>query len=60
MIEEIFEMIMKEARSRKGQNLDVDIMMVMFEVIDKVCDTWKTLKVEDIKSTRLKFRRKEL
>ena len=58
MIDEIFEMLMKEARSRKGQNLEVDMMMVLFEVTDKVCSALKCLQVEDIKTTRLKFRRR--
>lgn len=57
MIDQIFEMLMKEARSRKGLSLEVHMMMVLFELTDKVCNTWKTIRVEDIKSTRLKFRR---
>ncbi|MBA7495642.1 hypothetical protein ES702_06231 [subsurface metagenome] len=59
MIDEIFEMMMKEARSRRGDSLTMDIMMVLFELTDKTCDAIRTIKVEDIKSTRLKFRRKE-
>ena len=58
MIQEIFEMIMKEARSRKGESLEVQMMMVLFEVTDKVCGAIKSLKVDRIKSTRLTFRRK--
>lgn len=59
MIEEIFEMIMKEARSRKGANLELDIMMVLLELTDKVCGAISSLKVDRIKSTRLTVRRKE-
>jgi len=59
MIDEIFEMIMKEARSRKSQSLEVQMMMVLFEVTEKVCGAIQTLKVDRIKSTRLTFRRKE-
>jgi len=59
MIEEIFEMIMKEARTRKGESLELDMMMVLLEVTDKVCNAIKTLKVDRIKTTRLTFRRKE-
>jgi len=57
MIEEIFEMIMKEARSRKGLSLELNIMMVHFELLDKVCGAIKGLTVEDIRTVRLKFRR---
>lgn len=57
MIDEIFEMIMKEARTRKGATLELQIMLVLFEVQEKVCGAIKTLKVDRIKSTRLKFRR---
>ena len=59
MIDEIFEMIMKEARSRKGPSLETDIMMVLFELSDKVCDVIQTIKVDKIKRTRLTFRRKQ-
>ena len=57
MIDEIFEMIMKEARSRKGQDLQTAMMMVMFEVQDKVSAAINSITVERIKSTRLTFRR---
>jgi hypothetical protein len=59
MIDDIIEMIFKEARGRKNQDLDLALMRVLFEVTDKVCNAIKTVKVEKIKSTRLKFRRKE-
>lgn len=57
MVDEIFEMIMKEARSRKGETLELQMLLVMLEVQEKVCDAIKTLKVDRIKSTRLTFRR---
>lgn len=59
MIDDIVEMIYKEARGRRDQDLDLALMMVLMEVTDKVLDAIKTVKVEKIKSTRLKFRRKE-
>ncbi|MBA7603966.1 hypothetical protein ES703_11084 [subsurface metagenome] len=59
MIEQIFEMICQEARSRKGQSLEIDMMMVLFEITEKVTNTILSLKVDRIKSTRLKFRRKD-
>jgi len=60
MIDEIVEMIFKEARGRKDESLDLALMMVLFEVTDRICDAIKEVKVEKIKSIRLKARRKEL
>jgi len=57
MTEEIFEMIMKEARSRKGQALEQAILEVLLEVIAKVFDAIQPLQVDNIKSTRVKFTR---
>jgi len=57
MIDEIFEMIMKEARTRKGETPELQVLLVLLEVQEKVCGAIKTLKVDRIKSTRLKFRR---
>lgn len=59
MIDEIFEMIMKEARSRKGETLELQTLLVFLEVQEKVFAAVKTLTVDDIKKTRLTFRRKE-
>lgn len=59
MIEEIFEMIMKEARTRRPEALEISILMVLLEVTAKVFDAFKPLQVEDIKSTRLTFTRKQ-
>ena len=59
MIAKIAQMIIKEAKERTDQDLDVAMMMVLFEVTDMVCDAIKTTKVEKIKNIRLKFKRKE-
>lgn len=59
MIEEIFEMITKEARSRKGESLELQMLLVLLEVQEKVCGAIKTLKVDRIKSTTPEVRRKE-
>jgi len=59
MMDEIFELIMKEATSRKDQAFEVAILEVLFELITRIFDAFKPLQVQDIKSTRLKFRRKE-
>ena len=59
MIIDIADMIYKEARGRRDQDLDLALMMVLMEVTDKVLDAIKTVKVDNIKSTRLKFRRKK-
>lgn len=36
MIDEIFEMIMKEARSRPGDNLQIKAFLVMLELLDRI------------------------
>lgn len=59
MIEEIFEMIMKEARTRKGETLELQVLLVLLEVQDKVCGAIKTLKVDRIKTAAVKSRRKQ-
>lgn len=59
MIDDIFEMIMKEARRRKGESLEIDAMIVLLQVTHKVFDTIEAIKVEDIKSARPIFRRKK-
>lgn len=60
MIEEIFEMIMKEARSRKGHTLELQMLLVLLEVQEKVCGVLKTLRVDRNKTAKLKLPRKEL
>ena len=50
MLDDIIEMIFKEARGRKDQDLDLALMMVLFEVTDRICDAIKQVKVEKIKS----------
>lgn len=57
MIDDIFEMIMKEARTRRPQALELSILMVLFEVIAKVTDGIKPLLADNIKSTHSTFRR---
>lgn len=59
MIDQIFDMIMTEARTRKDQTLQLSTLIVLLEVQEKVISAVHALQVEDIKSTRLKFRRKE-
>lgn len=36
MIDEIFEMVMKEARRRPGDNLQIKAFLVLLEVLDRV------------------------
>ena len=44
MIDEIFEMIMKEARARPGTDLARKIIMVLLEVADKVTSAQENLR----------------
>lgn len=53
MIDEIFQLIMKEARSRKGHTLELQTLLVFIEVQEKVFATIKTLRVQDPKDERL-------
>jgi len=57
MVDEIFDMIMKEARSRKGETLELQMLLVLLEVQEKVCGAIKTLKVDRLKIGNFKFRR---
>lgn len=57
MIEEIFEMIMKEARRRKGETLELQMLLVLLEVQEKVLGAIKTLKVDRTVTGNLKIRR---
>ena len=59
MIDEIFDMIMKEARTRKHPSLFVNVMTVFSELTEKLCQALGQMKVEDIKTIRIKLRRKE-
>lgn len=43
MIDDIFEMIMKEARDRPGKDLARKIIMVLLEVTDKVTSARENL-----------------
>ena len=36
MIDEIFEMIMKEARKRPGDNLQIKAFLLLLELLDRV------------------------
>lgn len=55
MIDQIFEMIMKEARSRKGETLELQTLLVLLEVQEKVCGAIKILRTEKDKGARLKY-----
>jgi len=59
-IDAIVEMIFKEARGRKDESFDLALMMLLFEVTDRICDAIKTVKVEKIKNLSPKVRMKEL
>jgi len=55
MIEEIFEMIMKEARTRKGETLELQTLLVFLEVQEKVFAAIKTLRTQNTKGARIKY-----
>ena len=59
MIDEIFELIMKEARTREDPSLYVNVLTVYSELSEKVFQAMTQFRVEDIKRTRLTFRRKQ-
>lgn len=59
MIDVIFDLIMKEARSRKGEDLNHQVMIVLFDVTDKVLGAIQpalAMKLENISFTFTKDR----
>jgi len=58
MIEEIFEMIMKEIRHGDGETAQHNAFTVLAELTIRVYNAIHPPKVDDIKKTRLTFRRK--
>lgn len=50
-------MIMKEARTRKGESLEVQALLVLLEVQEKVCSALHTLHIDEIKTIRLILKR---
>lgn len=44
MIDEIFEMIMKEARARPGKDLILNINKVLLEISDRLITTQENLR----------------
>ena len=57
MIDEIFEMIMKEARSRKGETPELQMLLVLLEIQEKVLGAITTLKMNRAETANLKYRR---
>lgn len=45
MIDQIFNMILEEAKSRKGKSLELQTLLVFIEVQEKVFATLQTLRV---------------
>lgn len=50
MIDEIFEMVMKEARKRPGDNLKEIAISVVDDLTDKIIATFNRGLVEELKS----------
>ena len=56
MIDEIIDLITKEARTRRPQALDLSILMVSLEVMTKVFAAFEPLPLSDNKSNRFTLR----
>jgi len=44
MIDKIVQMILQEAKKRNSANLEVQIDIVLFEVIDRICNVINAIK----------------
>lgn len=44
MLDNIVQMILEEAKKRDGGNIEVQIEIVLFEVIDKICEVLVIIK----------------
>ena len=59
MIDKIFEMIMEEIRHGNGETTRENAFTVLAELTIRVYNALQPPKINDIKKTRLTFRRKE-
>jgi len=44
MIDKVVQMILQEAKKRNGGNPEVQIELVLFEVIDRICNVIAVMK----------------
>jgi len=56
MIDEIFELIMKEARARKGPSTQAAMLIVLLEVTEKVFNTIDGLQADLTTTPKIKVR----